>query len=372
MRVFIPCVLIMVSCTVSSVNEKKIIHTIRLLDNFNQHVLLSDLITMDSIKIIDPGSYHQFGEIQQFVMADKRLILHTSSPSSVTVLNQACEIEVQLVPDYEIKEITAIDVFNDQVYVLDRSSFTIFKLSYSLTVMEKFKIPVFAQSFKILDPEKVALYTGNEVTEHNSGKLILYNYSDKKITGDYISISEKQRKYFNFFTTYHFPVFDGRLMFWDSSMNEFFEIDRGMPEAIVKLDYGKDGLPPGFYGTASFENPAEFLFTLRKQHYAFRHFRVMANDNFLLITFEKRGDFLTCIYNKETGHLLTFSEINDDILTNKNLSEIELSFFATLLDEDSFVALLPNEIIEGMEFSNPVLREAALSKYNVLIFGKIK
>ena len=269
-----------------------------------------------------------------------------------------------------MKSITEVSQVNDAVYVLDRDGMSVHILNRYLQWQNSFRIPVFAQSFGFLDSTRTALYTGNEITEYNKGKVVVYQAADRRVLHDWLPVNEKQRRYFNFLTNYHFPRTGNELFFWDSSIDQLFLVTKEGLRSSLRLDYGSWSLPPDFYNNANFENAFDFVQHMRQQPYAFRHFKIRMNENYVWIHFEKSGNFLQTIYNQKTGKSVTFSVLYDDLLLGRSLEDIRLTFNAGLAGTNTFIGYVPAEMLtkEGGVLKKT---EQKAAPCGMLIFGRM-
>lgn len=344
---------------------------IRVSENFRTELLLSELVKIDSILVIGTGTANTLGEVRHVWPLGDKLIIHSAEPPAVSLLAEDGKIGTQLFPDFRLHEITGICLFDNDIYVLDRYAKKIHRFNNHLEWQQEFRIPVFAQSIKMLTPEKVILYTGNEVTEHNRGKVVFYDLVQGKVFNDLLPVSDKQKRYFNFLTTYHFPASADEIFFWDSAIDELYKIEENGIRPVYYIDYGKWSLPEKFYQTAEFDNAYDFVTELRQLDYAFRHFKFLTNEDFFLLSFEKSGDFLSSVYSRSTGQSKTFARIKDDIFFTEAFDEIKLQFFVNLVGRDQFIAFMPGELLskrkqvsKGLPATSPV--------GDILVFGRLK
>jgi hypothetical protein len=369
--IFFLFILTMVGCNSKQQKNGEVLN-IELQNDVQSEKSLMSLFSIDDAIIVNPVAFQDFGEVNACFLIGDSFLVHTAFPQTVSIINRDGMIVKQIQPDYQIKEITSVDIYGNNIFILDRSAFLIHILNESLEIVGHINIPVFSQSFKILNEYQVALYTGNEVTESNSGKLIIYNYQTKKILRDFLPISEKQRKYFNFYTRYHFPVIGESVYFWDSSINDMYQVFENEIVPVFTLDYGPSKLPAGYYEQAEFQNPADFVMTLRKTDYAYRHFKFLSNQNFILITYEKGGDFLTTLYDLSNAKSLTFKNFKDDLYGLDNFNDIKLSFFIGLYDYDRFIGFLPYELLVEANVKDETLARAKEQQKNVILLGSFK
>lgn len=372
---YILIVILTVSCSKNS-SEIQNITNIKMEQDVLKEIKLSSFGFIDSLKAIEINGFQIFGEVKVAKWLNKKIVLHTASPNTISILNNNGKVVNQIKPDHIINDITSIDIVRNKIYLLDRPLSKFYILDETLTIESRFTIPFFSQSFKVLNDSIVVFYTGNEKTPQNNGKLVFYNLLNSEVLNDLLPISELQRKYFNFLTKYHFDNFNNEIIFWDSSINTIFAVKDNKIVPMINLDYGDSGVPINFYKKAQFDNPYDFVTQMRKKGYAFRHFKLLSNKNYILIVFEKGGEYYTSVYNNKEKTTKTFNDIDDDIIFHYQLSDIKLSYFVNLYDENSFISFVPFEFVEeslaDRHSSNKVIVEAADKKQNMLLFGKLK
>jgi hypothetical protein len=334
--------------------------------NFKNTVPLSELAEIDSVCMINSMHHADFGGIVSIMPLAGKIVIHTHSPATITIIDKKCNVVKQLKPDFIIERFTEVHALENELCVLNRDAQKIYILDSGLNLKTTIRIPVFAQSARFISAEKVLLYTGSEITEVHRGRLLCFDVITGKVLFDLLPVEQKQRKYFNFLTKGHFPATTNEVFFWDSRINFIYAVNKEGIHAVNKIDYGRWSLPTDFYETADFENVVAFVEQMRNQDYAFRHFRVQVNENFLLMHSVKSSEIITTIFNRVSKKSITFLNIEDDLLTGKLLSEIH-SFFVSLHDNDSFVAFLPEEL---MFDTDSLKRDGEMNRYDhCLIFG---
>ena len=298
---------------------------------------------------------------------EDNILLHTSMPSTLTLINHRGEMINQYQPDHLLTDITSVAVVEDIIHVLDRSSMQIHLFDIHLKHIGFIEITYYAQSFMVLPGQKLSLYVGNEVSDNN-GKLITYDLSVKKVIRDELKISENQRRYFNFLTTYHYFQSNSNLFFWESSDNNIYQIIAdGNVEVTYTLDYGSKGVEAGYYDKAKYTNPYEFVSDMRSKGYHHRHFKMLANDSYLFFQFDQGDQFASAIYDFETSRTISFNDIHDDLFANSSMEEIELSFFTSFEASDTFMGFVPFEYLENKELGNLIKDDTR----NYMVMGKI-
>lgn len=349
----------------NQINQSEEITTIKM-SNVIPKLKLSELVEIDSLLKIDSNGFIRFGGIKKSFIFKDGILAHSIAPMSLSLLSNDGKIIAQYIPDYQMTEISSIALHHNMIYVLDRKSMEVHIFDDNLESQRKFSIPFFAQSITMLEDDIIALYVGNEITE-NSGRLIFYDIANKRAISDQLDISENQRKYFNFLTHYNFLEISNQSYFWNSPQNEIFKINEGgriSPEYF--LFYGNKGVPDGFYEDAKYENPYEFVQDTRKKGYSHRHFKVLANKQFIMTNYDYGDQFATTLFSIDENKSTSFNDIFDDFWTNQSMENIELSFFTDLNKEKSFSAFLPFEYLEKSDNAN------LSSGSDFLVFGKLK
>jgi hypothetical protein len=360
------------SCDQDKADNGNNLMEIKLQEPFQQKIKLSELISIEKTLVIDSNSFLDFGEVSSIQRLGEHYVVHNAFPQTVSILDSTGKVIGQLVPDHQLRQISEVSAIDDQVIVLDRGAQMLHFYDKDLNLLKQVRIPVLAQSFKIIDSQTIALYVGNELTEFSKGKLLIYDLETEKITQDLFPISEKQRKYFNFLTQYHFVNANGKVVFWDSAMDQMYAVDKDGVKPFYHLDYGTSKLPTGYYEGLAFDNAAAFLQSMRATSYAFRHFMVLANERFMLIHYEKSGEFLTSLVDLKDGKSKNFTHFEDDIMGLDRLNVVKLSFFAGFLDQDKFVGFIPAEILEGSDLKSSKLLNAKENKANLILIGTLK
>lgn len=331
-----------------------------------ENVDLSKIIEIKQEIFIKHSVFERFGDVKKAFLLNDFIYLHTEFPNTITKLTKEGQVINQFIPDFQITEITSIDFFDSLIYVLDRESMEVHLFDYEFKRKDQFKIPYFAQSLKVISADKIAFFLGNEIME-NKGRLVIYNYKDKKPIADLLEISKNQKRYFNFLTNYHFLLIRNNLYFWNSPQNAIFKLsENGLLDIDYEIDYGKKSLPKDFYEKADYDNPFEFLQDVKAKEYAHRHFKMLANNDYLLFNFDYDSAFGTTIFNIENQTSTSFKNIFDDIWTNKPFEELMLSFFLELYGNNLFIGFLPYEFFED---SCPSDGEEPC---DMLFIGKIK
>lgn len=354
---------LLISCTEKPQDHIPIIN----LEEVQHSINLSDIIELDSVISIKSNGFMEFGEVKRILQTEYGILLHTSSPSSLSLSNHSGELIEQYVPDHLLENITSVSVVGDKIYVLDRPSMQIHLFNFSLEHEGYISIPFFAQSFQILSADRIVLFIGNEVST-NDGKLITYNPATKQIIRDELDISTNHRRYFNFLTTYHFFESLDKKYFWESSSNCIYKVTADNEvENAFKLDYGNNGVDTDFYDNAKYNSPYEFVSDMRAKGISHRHFKVLGNNTHLLIQFDHGDQFATSIYSIKNGSTFTFNDIHDNFFANTSMEAIELNFFTSLGSNDTFIGFIPFEYFN--EEVNDFVKDPS---QNYLVFGRLK
>lgn len=355
--------LLLASCKKEANNEYPIIHLAEVEDSFK----LSELLTIDSVAAIDLNGLLEFGEVKRAFPVNDGILLHTASPSTLSMIDGKGLLINQYQPDHLIENITEISIVGDKIYVLDRPSMQIHVFNFELGYEEYIAIPFFAQSFLVLSANRIVLFVGNEVTT-NDGKLITFNPVSQEVIRDELDIAENTRKYFNFLTNYHFFENLGMTYFWESSSNIIYSVNsENEVEPAFVLDYGKKGVDSDFYENAKYTNPYEFVTDMRAKGISHRHFKILGNDSNVLIQFDFGDQWATSIYNLAMEKTISFNDIKDDLFSNGSMEAIELGFFTSLYGDASFVGFLPFEYLG--EKNSDLIEDTSK---NYLVFGRLK
>lgn len=335
---------------------------------------------MDSTTCININGFQSFGSLENAFWLKKQLLLHTSFPTTLSLLDENFKVIQQLVPDednpYTINGMTSVCTYKDMIYILDRESFTISVLDGQFEFIEKMKIPFFCQSIQVMSERTVALYLGNEPTEHNQGKLVIYDFLNKEVIKDLLPISSNQKRYFNFLTPYHFTTSSGHLLFWDSAINQIFALTNQELTPFLQLDYGSSGVSDDFYETAQFEDSFDFIMQMRTTDYAFRHFNLLANESKIKLTYERAGKFYHSVYDINKKTTRTFHSLTSPTLSTTPIDGDQLDFFVSLYGSNQALCFLPYEYLAEQAATflnqNSTYKRAVESKENVLLFAALR
>lgn len=352
-------------------NETKL-EPIKSTENISSEVKLSEIAQVDKIIKINYNDFKIFSEIGSIRRLNNLTIVHSLSPSMISVLDQSGMIISQLQPTSDgpasINGITEIKTLNNSIYVLDREHFKIYTLNLELELLSKIKLNFFCQSFEPLGDNNYLLYTGHEKTENNDSMFLFYDSNKNIVKKQFLPIHDNTPNFFKFLTRNHIIRLDnGNLLLWDSSKNFIYNYSEDIIEKFY-IDYGSYKLENDFYNTASFGNSYEFLTEMRKLNYAFRHFNLMANQKYITFTYEIKGEFSNTIYNSKTGKILNYKNINDDLITNISFSGLD--YFSSLFGKDEFVTHISYEYLSNS--NKDILKSAHKSNSDVLVFGNLK
>jgi hypothetical protein len=345
--------------------------SIAVTSDIKNEIKLSEIGSVNKIVTIEYNDFDVFSDLVSLNMIDDNIIIHSSNPSMISVVNYSGKIIKQLKTDendpFSIQGITEIKVFEDNIYLLDREHFKIYKLNGELKKLSNIDLNFYIQSFEPLGDETYFLYAGHEKTENNSGMFLIYDSNQKKVIQDLIPINDNTKNFFKFMTKNHIiKLSDENLLLWDSSKNYIYNYSDNLEKRFF-IDYGSKKLEDKFYETASFENSYEFLTEMRKLNYAFRHFNVRANEKYVNFIYELKGGFINTIFNASTGKTFNYKNVKDDIITN-GLSMPGLNYFNSLKGKDEFIIHLSYEYLSKTE--NETLKEAYSKNEDVLVFGK--
>tara|TARA_R110002033_G_C3897081_1_gene239719 strand:- start:13608 stop:14687 length:1080 start_codon:yes stop_codon:yes gene_type:complete len=348
------------------------IKTIEVTSDIKNNVELSDIAKVNNIVSLEYNGFDLFSEIASINRLDDKIIIHSLNPSMISIANENGQIINQLKPDdtdpFSINGITEVKLYNNFIYVLDREHFQINKMNIELERLSNVKLNYYIQSFEPLDNEVYFLYAGHEKTENNSGMFLIYDSKEQKLLDDLIPIHLNTPNFFKFMTRNHIiRLSNNNFLLWDSSKNYIYNYSDSLEENYF-IDYGSRKLDDSFYETATFGNSYEFLTEMRKLNYAFRHFNIKSNDNYLNFSYEMEGGFINTLYNTQTGKTYNYKNVNDNLITG--LSMPGLNYFNYLTEKDEFIIYLSYEYLSKTE--NEILKAAYDNNEDVLVFGTLK
>jgi hypothetical protein len=353
------------ACTPSS--SESSVEIIPLMDRPKASIPLSSIAQIDSLWPLESNGFQDFGEIQHLVMVPQGILIHSQTPTTLSLVNTQGKIIRQLTPDHRLTDIREVQVIGEFIYLLHKAGRQIQRLDFQFDLLQKIDLPVPTQSFQVFDANTLALYSGNDRTSP-LGKVVLYRWKDEQILFHSLPTLPNLSHYFHFLTTGHFPYSGETMLFWDSALNTLYQVQGDGLVPFRTMDYGTHGLPDEFYETERFSNVADFLLNMRKTNYAFRHFMLKANQDYLYTHFEKGGEFLTLLHHLPSGQSITFTDLMDDMVTGASLDELKISFIVALHGETSFVAFLPMEALA--DYPSPSQNASLPTGSNLLLFGK--
>jgi hypothetical protein len=329
-------------------------------------ILLSDVFSLDSALIIE--SDLPFGELANVFFSDKGYILHYRNPDKLVKTDYSGNVISVRAAGEGISgglgDITHSVHFEKHIYVLDREMMRLSKLNQDLQVVSGMSVPFYAQSFVMQSEDIAIFYTGNEVSDISTSKVLIYDIARQNLIAEYLPISSTLQGYFNFLTTTHLIHADSGVLFWDSSLRTVYAIKQNVMMPLYEFDFGQNGVADDFYENQRFKNSMEFILHMRRNNYTYRPFKVLANTEYFLTYFEHKGGIWASIQNVTSGHSVAFKEIKEDMITGQLLSETFTSCVVGLHGKDNIVVSIPPEYFrdEAKEgFSN-----------GMILFGTLK
>ena len=337
--------------------------------NYKQVQSFSGIAKIDTVVSIS-NQFGYFNQISKIVSFKDDFLVFSDEPKRLSIVTQSGQVLKSVTPNpdepFEISDIADIDVFEKHIYVLSREYYKIHVLDKNLRLIKTHKLPLLAQSFKMLSEKEIMFYCGHEPFSETKSFFVQYNIENKNVHNQYINIPKETAEYFKFLTSNHILEFAGETLLWDSTLDEVYAFNQSNAEEFLKIDYKDKALPEDYYKN-KFKNSYEFITKTRQTPYAFRHFDFMSNQNHLHFTFEYSNKFLTSLYNHKTGKTITFEKIKDDLLTN--LSYPAINFFDGFYGDDKFIIILPYEYLtQDLLKKNPHFKP----KQDVMIYGSFK
>lgn len=360
------CLFLLLSCQNKQNSE---VVPIKPFTNYKSIQSLSEIAEIDTLISIS----NQFGylnQITKMVCFQDNFLIYSNNPKRLSIVTKNGVILNTVTPNpdkpFEISDIADIDVFEDYIFVLSREYYKMHILNRNLNLIKTHKLPLLAQSFKMLSENEVLFYSGHEPSSEIKNLFVQYSLVDKKILNQYIDIPKETSDYFKFLTTNHIIEFAGRTILWDSTLDKVYNFNQQNLEEYLKIDYQDKKLPKDYYKN-EFQNSYEFITKTRQTSYAFRHFNFMSNKKYLHFNFEYKNKFLTTIYNHKTQNTITCDKIEDDILTGLSFSAI--NFFDGFYEDNKFIKILPYEylnkdLLEKYSHLNP--------EQDIMIQGHLK
>lgn len=301
------------------------------------------------------------GEIQKIVFKNDHIYVASNLPGCITTYSlegkqhfQFCN-EGQAPGQYRAIRDFDINVPKNRIEILDRNNFMLLYYDLQGNFLGGVRHFLFANAFQRLDDERIGIYSGNEITQFNDTKLIVYNEKTQKVEKGFISIPrDMEQRYANFFDQNNFLTYQDSLLFFYSFNDTIYNFTKDNLTPRMHISFGGNSVPKDFL-ERGYQNVQVFMEQVRKTDYAFKIAGYQETESFITFIFEHAGRFKLAYYNKKNGKQKIAHNLQDDLLIKGlNLDNLRANGPYTTTGKGEVVF-----VVEA-----PVLKEAVLKYKN--------
>jgi hypothetical protein len=258
------------------------------------------------------------------------------------------------------KGISSFDVYNDQIYTVERSVQKIKIFDGNFQLMHDYHVPYYILSFKVISEGIILFYMGFDRTDEDKNQVYLYDLNEKKILASYLDI-KKNLSFYNFRTKYNIFEDDNKIYFSNGMDATLYNFDNKVMRPVMKMDYGAYALPSDFYDNSKYVNAYEYVEHTNNIEKVSRFYNLIKFDKYIFkhISLGKQRYFV--FKNLDTGHEYTTATINEDMLNSGEIT--------TDQDQNGFLGSTGDQLaiyIENSEFNKDS------SYVGTILLGKFK
>lgn len=310
--------LILFSCKVEK-HEVYSVKTIRVSPTDSEGILFSEIF--EAVNYI-PLNGDLLGEIQKIIFKNDSIYVATNLPGCITTYNlegkqyfQFCN-EGQAPGQYRSIRDFDINLPKNRIEILDRNNFMLLYYDFQGNFLGGVRHFLFANAFQRLDDERIGIYSGNEITQFNDTKLIVYNEKMQKVEKGFIPIPQDvEQRYANFFDQNNFLAYKDSLLFFYSFNDTIYNFTKDNLTPRMCISFGKYSVPKDFL-ERGYQNVQVFMEQVRKTDYAFKIAGYQETESFVTFIFEHGGRFKLAYYDKNSGKQKVAHNLQDDLVVN--------------------------------------------------------
>ncbi|MBV6428333.1 MAG: hypothetical protein KIPDCIKN_02860 [Haliscomenobacter sp.] len=294
------------------------------------------------------------GQVQKILFRPDTILIASNSPGCVTGFdakgNQVFSFCRQGEAPGQYKSISDFN-FNpsgNRIEALDLKTLSMRYYDLSGNFISGYKHFLFSLSFHRLDAERIAFYCGNQTSDYNNTKLVVFNEKNQKVERGFIPIPKALgKRYANFFEPNNFLRLQDSLLFFHYFNDTIYHLtpERLTPRTLIR--FGKYTLPQSILDK-EYDNVAVFMEQIRKTEYAFHKIGYQESKDAIAFTFEHRGLFHLAYYDKRSGNQKVAHQLKDDMVV-KGFSIEAIEYVPLTTTEDGRIVFL---------VESPVLKDA--------------
>lgn len=318
----------------------------------SEQLAFSDIF--ESVEYI-PLNGKLLGRIRKVIFKNDSIYIASNSPGCITSYdkkgNQVFSFCNQGDGPGQYRSIMDFDInaSKNRIEVLDRNNFMLFYYDFSGGFISGIRHFMFTNAFYRLDEERIAFYCGNEPTDFNDTKLVIYNEKKHKVEKGFIPIpKEMGKRYLNFFDRNNFLKIQDSVFFYSPFNDIIFHLTSEQLTPRTYISFGKYSLPQSILDK-EYDNVAVFMEQIRKTDYAFHLMGYQESRDAISFVFEHRGLFHLAYYDKGSGKQKIARELKDDIMLEGFSIEGFSEYLPYTTTEDGRIVFL---------VESPVLKDA--------------
>ncbi|MBS4012808.1 MAG: 6-bladed beta-propeller [Bacteroidetes bacterium] len=303
----------------------------------------SKLVTLIDIVQLEKSDAHLIGEIWTLIPYPNFIIVNSEEPGVYKKNGDFLfKIGRRGKGPGEYLSSMAVDYYNEQFTILDRSQQKIITYDSNGIFQNEYVIGIFAQALKNIK-EHTLIYTESDPNEYNKMLFLLannYNIIDNSFHINTI------KTYMSIFDKNNFTMYNDTLIFFNSFDNNIYIViihnDSLSISARYYLDFGKYKIPKTFHDN-EFRNIAEYCTALYASNYAHKLYGIFfETDNNVFFSFGFRDEFYFAIYCKINKKTFVIEKIYDDII-------FQGLTFSSFIDESFYYFYSDNQIFLVMD-----------------------
>jgi hypothetical protein len=236
--------------------------------------------------------------------------------------------------DFTFGKISAVDVVDGQIYILERNSKSYKTFDKNFTLLKDVKIPFYALSFGVKSEHEIYFYQGFEKTPEFDHQVYLFDLDKQLVIQKYFPTSDNQSKYYNYKTNNNVLRQDTNFYFWNGSDRVIYTFNKSTNDTFFSFDFGANNLPFDYIDKGKFGDVVEFQSAIEKTDYVYRFYNFNKTDRYILTTIAKGKNRFFVFKNLDSGKEFVGETIKDDVLGTGIISSLD--------EDDSFLNVINN------------------------------
>lgn len=245
------------------------------------------------------------------------------------------------VSDFEIAD-------NETIWILSRNDKNLYNYTWDGELKKSLKLNYWAAKIHLIPPDKMCLYTGNEMDEANQNQIKIIDTNTNTTIRNLMRIDENKAKFLHVNSINHFSENPdhNRLYFFNLFDDKIYWLTNDTVFPVFNVDIYNKNIPLSFF-RENYTDIQDFFQSLFMRDYAYgTALFVEYKDKYLYSYYYDKECHFSIISKKNNESIIDFKTIAEDI--NLFGFPIHLVDFSPFIQKNNEIIfqLIPSDVIE--------------------------